>query len=333
MDNQESQEFEFSNDPEAERFELDFEHEYEPELKPQENFKLEPEEKFELEPEEKFELDRGEKFELEPEQEFEHEQKLERKKTTAGTTTTAGTESWLKSMDKFVITAALTLFGLWFLGQCLLWLIGGSSAGTDSLASNTSNVVGSAVTKLMPGKDTSSDSASSDSTNYGQEPIAESKPESGLDQASSAGTVGSKNKSENSAAASRQPTETAYRPTYSEPAPKVKAPTKKATPPKKSTERSGSSARERESKAAETVPSATLDSPRTTEPNTRSGRSRKFPMRNWTSALGNEARLALVRVDGDLVVVVDEQGTEYSLPFARFSKEDQDYARKAFHFD
>ena len=54
-----------------------------------------------------------------------------------------------------------------------------------------------------------------------------------------------------------------------------------------------------------------------------------YAMRVWTSSRGSKANLALVRVEGDNVVVVDEKGTEFSLPFARFSDEDQAYVRDA----
>ena len=54
-----------------------------------------------------------------------------------------------------------------------------------------------------------------------------------------------------------------------------------------------------------------------------------YAMRVWTSSKGSKANLALVRVEGDNVVVVDGKGTEFSLPFARFSEEDQAYVRDA----
>lgn len=56
---------------------------------------------------------------------------------------------------------------------------------------------------------------------------------------------------------------------------------------------------------------------------------KSYAMRVWTSSRGSKAKLALVRVEGGDVVVVDEKGTEFSLPFARFSEEDQAYVRDA----
>lgn len=56
----------------------------------------------------------------------------------------------------------------------------------------------------------------------------------------------------------------------------------------------------------------------------------EFPMRTWISARGSKATLALVRVEGDNIVVKDQKGKEFSLPFSRYSEADQAYAREAY---
>ena len=58
--------------------------------------------------------------------------------------------------------------------------------------------------------------------------------------------------------------------------------------------------------------------------------SKTYPMRVWTSALGNKATLALVEVTEEGgVVVVDEKGTQFTLGLERFSEEDKAYVRDA----
>lgn len=56
---------------------------------------------------------------------------------------------------------------------------------------------------------------------------------------------------------------------------------------------------------------------------------KSFPFRTWISAQGNTANLALVRVEGNNIIVVNEDGKQFSLPFDRFSIDDQNYVTEA----
>lgn len=245
------------------------------------------------------------------------------------------------STDKFVIYAALTLFGLWFLGQGLLWLIGGTTPdGGTNLASNTSSVVGGALGKLEPDEESSANwKAGADANGERgiekKSDVGQRQPQGHLDLYGGQKNKAGSEKSNDIAAASKPAPETVLRPTYTEPKPrKESSPAKRVEPSKKAAEKSGRSWRDqaassRRPEISETVPSVDLDSP-SAKSKTDRKTHRPYPMRVWTSALGNKAKLSLVRVDGNNVVILDEYGKEWSLPFSRFSQEDQDYAREAF---
>lgn len=56
----------------------------------------------------------------------------------------------------------------------------------------------------------------------------------------------------------------------------------------------------------------------------------KFPMRDWISSTGGTARMAFIRrTEGGQVLVVNEEGTRFNVPFSRFSATDKRYIEEA----
>ena len=64
------------------------------------------------------------------------------------------------------------------------------------------------------------------------------------------------------------------------------------------------------------------------QPDTSSSKT-KFPMRDWISSTGGTARMAFIRraEDGE-VLVINEEGTQFKVPFSRFSDTDKRYIKE-----
>lgn len=249
-----------------------------------------------------------------PELEFSNVSEVEPSESVEQKPEPQSSGSFTKTM---VIYVAIALFTVWLLGQGVLWLIGGVPSGASQHADAASDDTSEpAVANLMPQDGSSTDEkaeASAVENNIktsGSEKQSHFKTKRSGDRKSEMGGLEAESddqKTKAPAARSKPPTETSVR-TY-----------KKSTP-KKSAETSRSSTRDRGARDSNRGANVSK---------TGRGASKTYPMRVWTSSLGNEATLALVGVEDGKVVVVDEKGTEFSLPFSRFSDEDQDYVREA----
>ena len=314
--------------------------------------------------------------------------------------------SFFAMMDRFVLSAAIAMLGLFLLGHCVLWLVGGGSSSSTSGTQVASLVEADsemAKSDASPSEETQTvvadketveaekktvvighDSGDADVSDNSQDLLSDKKDLSETEQDSESNQF--------RAPATRQ-NEISFRPSYEENPPTLEAEDVGRSPlgsDWESSESFGSSEMvempvtaddggavepeladlddglseerleldsgsgqmselsapslpelieaERELVEAEKTPEIAKDSLLLTENDSTTEEDSsldllsspvKFPFRVWTSSRGNNATLALIRVEGGNIVVVDEEGREFTLQAARFSEQDLEYVRDA----